>query len=396
MNEKFLRVCCDFYRDLGTTFPELSDVIEPVSQALASPDDSASQTLLNELFEHCRQQFPAHFFDILYKNADIFTKTETLMLLPNIDFVKIWNIDDISDTTRETLWKYLQLMLFQIVEEVDDESSFGDAARLFEAINEDELKSKMEEVLSGLFDISGGMTGDGSQPDISGINLEDLPDPAAMQDHIQGLMGGKLGKLAHEIAQETAEEFNMDMGEVKDVGDVFSKLFKNPGKMMGLVNKISSKLDSKMKSEDISQEDLMKEATDLMSKMKDMPGMPNIQELLKKMQKPGMAQGLMKQKMHQEGRMASQRDRLKAKLAARQAQQAQAQQAQAQQAQAQQAPAKQLEQAQQLEQQLPADPTNLSGNTFSDGSVQKQSGLNPPKPATETGTKKKKKKNKKK
>ena len=112
----------------------------------------------------------------------------------------------------------------------------------------------------------------------------------------------------------------------KDVGDVFSKLFKNPGKMMGLVNKISSKLDSKMKSEDISQEDLMKEATDLMSKMKDMPGMPNIQELLKKMQKPGMAQGLMKQKMHQEGRMASQRDRLKAKLAARQAQQAQAKQ----------------------------------------------------------------------
>jgi hypothetical protein len=205
-----------------------------------------------------------------------------------------------------------------------------------------------------------------------------------MQDHIQGLMGGKLGKLAHEIAQETAEEFNMDMGEVKDVGDVFSKLFKNPGKMMGLVNKISSKLDSKMKSEDISQEDLMKEATDLMSKMKDMPGMPNIQELLKKMQKPGMAQGLMKQKMHQEGRMASQRDRLKAKLAARQAQ----------------AQAKHLEQAQaqakQVEQQLPTDPTNLSGNTFSDGSVQKQSGLNPPKPATETGTKKKKKKNKKK
>jgi hypothetical protein len=370
MNQKFLRVCCDFYRDLRITFPELNEATDQVSRALAEPDLPDHVSILNNLFEHSRKEFPAHFFDILYKNADIFSKSETLILLPNVDFVKIWNTDDISEATRETLWKYLQLMLFQIVEEVDDESSFGDAARLFEAINEDELKMKMEEVLSGMFDISGGTSGvnSGEQPDISGINLDDLPDPAAMQDHIQGLMGGKLGKLAHEIAQETAEEFDMDMGEVKDVGDVFSKLFKNPGKMMGLVNKISSKLDSKMKSDDISQEDLMKEATDLMSKMKDMPGMPNIQELLKKMQKPGMAQGLMKQKMNQEGRMSSQRERMKAKLAARQAQQGQ----------------------------------DLKGKTFTDGSVQEQSGLKPPKPpkqpktTTEIGTKKKKKKNKKK
>ena len=68
---------------------------------------------------------------------------------------------------------------------------------------------------------------------------------------------------------------------------------------MGLVNTISKKLDTKMKSGDISESDLMKEAGDLMSKMKNMPGMPNIEELMKNMNVPRNKQGMMKQQFNQ-------------------------------------------------------------------------------------------------
>ena len=196
-------------------------------------------------------------------------------------------MDDVSDTTRETLWKYLQLIMFSVLETIQSQESFGDTAKLFEAINEDELKSKIQETveqMKGLFDNIGKDTGNQSMPG-EGINLDDLPTES-VHEHLNGLLDGKLGKLAAEIAEETAKDFEMDLNEDGDVGDMFKKLFKNPGKLMGLVNNISSKLDAKMKSGDIKESDLMKEAGDLMSKMKNMPGMPNIEELMKNMNVP--------------------------------------------------------------------------------------------------------------
>ena len=63
-----------------------------------------------------------------------------------------------------------------------------------------------------------------------------------------GLLGGQLGTLAKEIAEETATEMNLDLENASTVGDVFQKLFKNPGKLMNIVKKVGKKLDDKMKS----------------------------------------------------------------------------------------------------------------------------------------------------
>ena len=38
------------------------------------------------------------------------------------------------------------------------------------------------------------------------FNVEDLPDPSEIHEHITGMLDGKLGNLAKEIAAETAEE----------------------------------------------------------------------------------------------------------------------------------------------------------------------------------------------
>jgi hypothetical protein len=76
------------------------------------------------------------------------------------------------------------------------------------------------------------------------------------------------------------------MDDATDVTDVFQKLFKNPGKLMGMVKKVGSKLDSKIKSGEIKESELMEEASELMEKMKNMPGMKNMDKILEKMGLP--------------------------------------------------------------------------------------------------------------
>ena len=132
---------------------------------------------------------------------------------------------------------------------------------------------------------------DGSKPIIDVSGIDHLPNPDDIQDHINGLLDGKLGSLAKEIAAETAEELNIDSENATSVNDVFKNLLKNPTKLMGLVKNVGGKLDSKIKSGEIKESELMQEASDLLSKMKDMPGMGDIQSMLKKMGMGGQGGG---------------------------------------------------------------------------------------------------------
>jgi hypothetical protein len=198
--------------------------------------------------------------------------------LPSIHFRNLWQCD-ISPKTKETIWKYLQLITFSIVGTLDNKDAFGDTAKMFEAINQDEFKSKLEETLShmqGLFDMSGNKS-DSAAP---GINM---PDAEQLHEHITGMLDGKLGQLAREIAEETANNLNIDFDEGSDMKDVFQKLMKNPTKLMGLVKTVGDKLDSKIKTGDLKESELIAEATEMMNKMKNMPGMDNIQSMLSKM-----------------------------------------------------------------------------------------------------------------
>lgn len=283
--EEFVKVVYDLINDILFTFPEFK---EGLNLDLHNIKETRDDESVENVYEHIRKVFPERFFDILYKNEDMFSKDDiNTEFLPGIDFKKIWLTDDVSDSTKETIWKYLQLILFSVIGKVDSQDSFGDTAKLFEAINEDELKKKLEETMSNLQNMmeGSGLGGsDGSEPiDVNGIDMDKLPNPDDIQGHINGLLDGKLGNLAKEIAEETAADLNIDMENATSINDVFQNLFKNPGKLMGLVQNVGGKLDSKIKSGEINESELMKEAGDLLGKMKDMPGMGDIQSMLQKM-----------------------------------------------------------------------------------------------------------------
>jgi hypothetical protein len=263
------------------------------------------------LFTYVKQVYPERFFDILYQNEEIFEENSEVNceFLPGIDFKNLWNLEDVSSNTKETIWKYLQLLLFSSVGNLKDGESFGETAKLFEAIDENEFKNKLSDVMSSIQDIFNkkenlfedededekvGENEDDNNQNSSESNFnfrnvfENMPNPETLHDHISSMLDGKLGKLATEIAEETAGELDIDFSGSTNAEDVMKKLFKNPTKLMDLVKKVGGKLDSKLKSGQIDEKELMSEASELMRKMKDMPGMENMEEMLKGMNIPGM------------------------------------------------------------------------------------------------------------
>jgi hypothetical protein len=324
--EEFTKVIKDFVKDLRVTFPEYNIFINKWWKEVEhfnyiEDEEERNKTYelekeksINLLFEFCKKKFPPRFFDVLYQNDDIFKEDSDVdtEFLPNIHFKNLWQCE-ISQKTRETIWKYLQLIIFSIVGTLENKDAFGDTAKIFEAINEDEFKGKLEETLShmkNLFDTSGNL------PD-TGINMENMPNAEQMHDHITGMLDGKLGQLAREIAEETANNLNMDFENSTDMKDVFQKLIKNPSKLMGLVKSVGDKLDSKIKSGDIKESELMAEAADIMNKMKTMPGMDNIQAMLSKMGMGNLSgkvnMNAMESNLNQKMKMAKTKERIRAK-----------------------------------------------------------------------------------
>ena len=329
--DEFYKIINDFITDILTTFPEYSGIVSRWwNRDEIEMEAKEAECLV--VFRHCIKVFPERFFDILYKNTEIFSETseENTEFLPGIVFKLIWSYN-ISDTTRETIWKYLQLILFSVIGSVHTTSELGDTAKLFEAINEEELKNKLQEAMenmSNIFDTSGNNFSNENQnqnEDMSsnGINMENMPNADDIHKHIHSMMGGKLGKLAMELAEETANDLNLDMDNTTDAKDVFQKLFKNPGKMMGMVTNIGNKIDAKIKSGELKESELMSEGMDLLNKMQSMPGMGDMQKMFSQMGIPGLGKGgklnmgAMEAQLNKNMKTAKMKERMQAKAQAK-------------------------------------------------------------------------------
>ena len=328
--EEFHKIINDMVADILITFPEYSGLISrwwnrPNNSTTTVEESKKKESLF--VFRHCVKIFPERFFDILYKNVDMFSESSetNTEFLPGIVFKQLWNCD-ISENTKETIWKYLQLILFSVIGCVHNSSELGDTAKLFEAIDEEELKKKLQETLEGmqnLFDESGTDSDNANAKDTSGINMENMPNAEEIHNHINSMMEGKLGKLAMELAEETAKDLNLDMENTGDAKDVFQQLFKNPGKMMNMVKNVGSKIDEKIKSGEIKESELMEEGMELLNKMKNMPGMGDMQKLFSQMGIPGLGSGAkmnmagMEAQLNRNMKNAKMKERMKSKVQAK-------------------------------------------------------------------------------
>lgn len=287
----FVTVINDFTNDLTTTFPEYSDKWNNLTGGI---DDSSR----NELYKYCLKVYPERFFDILYQNADIFSDTQNVNVhfLPNVDFKIIYNSEGVTENIRKTIWKYLQLILFTVIGSIKDKNTFGDSMNMFEGIDEKDLHEKLGETMEGLTDFFKNMSkneqseneSSGEQEQSMPFNMNGMPNMENMQEHLHTLFNGKIGSLAKEMAEEISGEFTELLGDNAENAspqDVIKKLMKNPTKIMGLMKTVTGKLDAKMKSGEISREEIMKEAGDLLGKMKESAGGAEMSEMFAKMAK---------------------------------------------------------------------------------------------------------------
>ena len=321
--ENFQAVILDFTKDLSITFPEYTYLwAKYVNTNLPEQD-------LIELYNYCLSVYPERFFDILYQTDDIFKPdaTTNTLFLPNVEFKLLFNCEGVSENTKKSIWKYLQLVLFTVIGGVKDKTKFGDTMNMFEGMNEEDLQGKLKEAMEGITDFFKHMESDEpgehseAKPDFDKIfenipnadqfpNSEEfkkafenmssgipngMPDISNMQDHLKTIFEGKIGTLAKEMAEEISEEFSdllgADTGDIQSTDDLMKKLMKNPKKIMDLMKTVSGKLDKKMASGDISKDEIMKEDSDLVNKMKEMGGTEQFNELFKNLTKSMGAMG---------------------------------------------------------------------------------------------------------
>jgi hypothetical protein len=242
-NEKFNKIISEFTNDLVLTFPELAPKIDAMTNT----------------YVHCCETYPKIFFEILYENNSLFEKE--CCLLPSIDFSVLMK-ESISEKTKKTIWKYLQLILFCVIEKVN-KKSFGDTSNIFEGVEEEELHKKIAETMDemkGLF-----TEGDSS--------FANFMDPDKMKTHLDDLMNGKIGSLAKEIAEEASKTIGNEE-------EFMANVMKNPQKILSLVKNIGGKLEEKISSGQVKESELLEEATQIMDKIQDIPG---LKEMMSKM-----------------------------------------------------------------------------------------------------------------
>lgn len=327
--DEFYKIMQDFILDIQNTFPEYNGIIGKWWKADSESDKNHMEKQKLFLFKHCIKTFPERFFDILYKNNEIFTESSDINteFLPGVVFKQLWNCE-ISESTKETIWKYLQLILFSVIGSVHDKSQFGDTSKLFESINEEEWKTKLQETLEGMQNLFNNQTDNNESNNCSSTDSDNntnfnpnttLPNAEDIQNHIHEMMEGKLGKLAMELAEETAQDLNIDMENVTNSQDVLKKLFANPGKLMNMVKNVGGKIDEKIKSGEIKESELISEGVDMLNKMKSMPGMENMQEMFSKLGIPGLGKGAklntgaMEAQMNKNLKIAQMKERMKMK-----------------------------------------------------------------------------------
>ncbi len=312
----------DFVTDLINTYPEHTSVLKRWN----NPDVSDKE--LDILFLYKSKIYPQRFFDILYQNEEIFEENNDIdtKFFPKMDFKLLFNNKDISDNTKKAMWKYLQLILFSITGEIKDKTEFGDTMNIFEGIDEKELQEKLSDTMTSITDFFSNIDDKVSDLSLNNIDemfnnenneetdkeelkkefkekmenmkedlknkmkdrMKDLPNIANIQEHLTSLFDGKIGQLAKEMAEEIADDFKDILGEGENINntqDVLKNLMKDPKKISGLMKTVGSKLESKMKSGEVSKEELVKEAGGLLSKMKEMGGSSEFNTLFKNLTK---------------------------------------------------------------------------------------------------------------
>ena len=237
INSKALHIFKGFVDDLIKVFPEYKVTLyENYSDILALETLKINE---NQKIKDFLKKIDSVSTEITDKNECIFDND--LFLLEDVCFKKIWSTN-ISDKTKETIWKYLQSFCLINININTLEKLNGD-----DNLSDQKMTKKSKKDLENYQKINEDFTSNKpSNEDLNGFNSI--------------LENTNIGKIAKEIT----EELNLgDDSSEADMKEVF-----NPENMMKIFSSINSKISD---NGDLNKDDLANEATNICSTMKDNP-----------------------------------------------------------------------------------------------------------------------------
>lgn len=270
----------EFLVDIIAVFPEYKEPIVEKYNPFLSRDQERIQgdnqekcdiamEFINNLSKYTKQ--------ITDKDDSMFA--DDLYLLNKVNFKDIW-CSKISDATRGKIWNYLQTFSMLSI----TINSNKDLTKIMSSLNNivkgeasETENSELNAVINNLKKLSTSLTkgddgdddGEPPVPDLSGEGVEDKFNTF--------FSGSKIGDLAKEIAGD----LNVEKMVAENKGnpeDLLKSLFSGGGtagaeggggkfNIMNVVENISSKINKKITDGEIKEDDLMKEAQNMMSSM---------------------------------------------------------------------------------------------------------------------------------
>jgi len=243
----------DFIRDLSKTYPEIKSCLyRNYEDCLLEGDKSLSEQPKLEKF---LALIGEHEKMITDKNLEFFDIE--IEFLEEISFKNLWS-KNISNKTRESIWKYLQT--FQIINiNLRSSQQLKDALSQIGTDTQIEVDKSTAKDLKKLKKLSEGVK-------------EDVKEEESDLDQMLGpLMDSGIGDIAKEVAKTMdIEKMFGSVDENSNPMEFMSQMM-NPEKMGAIFQNINSVMEKKMDSGELTKDSLKSEAEGMMGTLGENP-----------------------------------------------------------------------------------------------------------------------------
>ena len=232
-----------FIKDIVSLLPEYKENIDLCYDELLSQESCNDDKYVKRFIRKTKE------YKTLISNKDESLFENDINILKTINFKEVWT-KDIGDKNKNKIWEYIQT-LFVLSETIISDSD------------------KVKKLIDNLKNNEGFTTEDNSNDEeIMNMikNLSNIKEPEIDEDFIDNSL---IGNLAKELSSEI-DMSNMNLNDnTENVGDVFSNLLSgdNPMNFMNLIKTVGDKINNKVTSGDLNQEDLVNEATKMMGNL---------------------------------------------------------------------------------------------------------------------------------
>jgi len=260
VEKQLFDIFSNFIRDLSKTYPEIKSCL------YRNYEDCLTDTE-NKCLSECPRL--VRFLDLIGSHEKYITDKNLeffdleVEFLEEISFKLLWQ-KNISNKTRESIWKYLQT--FQIINiNLKSGEQLKEALSLIGTDTEMEVDRDVAKDLKKLKKLSESVK-----------HKEEHKDESELDDMLGGMMDSGIGDIAKEVAKNLdIESMFGDVDENSNPMELMAQLM-NPEKMGSIFQNINSVMEQKMETGELTKDGLKGEAEGMMGKMGENPMFKNM------------------------------------------------------------------------------------------------------------------------